>query len=125
MSTNISIIVVDDEAPILRLMQAFLERLGYKVEGFGTASEALARFQSEPDRFHLAVVDLTLPDMAGKELAVNMAELNPSLRVLLCSGYPFEIASLPADLQPRFSMLLKPFVPNMLTASVQELLKRK
>jgi DNA-binding NtrC family response regulator len=125
MSEKISILVVDDEAPLVRLMQAFLERSGYSVEAFTNAADALNRFKAEPDLFRIVVTDITLPDTPGDELAITMARLNPSVRVLLCSGYPFAVDSLPEDVRPRFAMLDKPFLGNMLTGAVAELLGRK
>ena len=41
------------------------------------------------------VADITLPDMPGSDMAVQMADRNPNIRILLCSGYPFAVDSLP------------------------------
>jgi len=119
-----SILVVDDEAPLRKLMQVFLERLGYQVETCGDATEGLGTFKSSPERFALVVAGLSLPDLPGNEMALQMLAVNPNLRVLLCSGYPFEVESLPADKQIRFASLQKPFLPNMLSQAVEELLAR-
>ena len=124
MATHASILVVDDEPALLRLMQTFLERQGYEVQAMGTASAALDDFRVQPERFDLVVADLTLPDMAGQDMALEMIRLSTRVRVLLCSGYPFAIKSLPREVQSRFSVLQKPFLPDMLTRSVSELLRR-
>jgi hypothetical protein len=58
-------------------------------------------------------------------MALRMVSLNPNLRVLLCSGYPFDVRSLPEKVRSQFSVLQKPFVPKMLTGAVEELLSRK
>ena len=125
MSADISILLIDDELPLLRLMKAFLERIGYQIESFESGSDALKRFEADPGRFRVLVTDLSLADIPGQELAMTMARLNPLLRVLLCSGYPFAIESLPADVRWRFAMLEKPFLPKMLTEAVSDLLNRK
>ena len=44
--------------------------------------------------------------------------------ILLCSGYPFELASLPKPVQGRFAVLQKPFLPKMLASAVEELAAR-
>jgi DNA-binding NtrC family response regulator len=125
MPQDITILVVDDEPQLLRLMQAFLERLGYRVEGFGNAADALRRFESSPAGFDVLIADLTLPDMPGQELAISMFRANPSLRVLICSGYPFELGTLPDDMRPKAAVLQKPFVPKMLAKSIEDLLNRR
>src|SRR5690242_10321234 len=118
------IIVVDDEPALLNLMQMYLGRLGYSVEKADTAAGALAVVDGNAGRFHVAVVDLTLPDRPGKDLALELAKMNPALKVLVCSGYPFEPEALQADVRTRFGFLQKPFLPKMLAAAVEELLKR-
>lgn len=105
-------------------MQAFLGRLDYNVESCGDAKEALALVRSDPHRFALVVADLSLPDLPGNEMALLMLQANPDLRILLCSGYPFEIQTLPVEARPKFAALQKPFLPNMLVAAVEELLSR-
>ena len=119
-----SILVVDDEPPLLKLMQAYLERLGYDVTACPNAVQALAQFQSANVSFALVVADLSLPDMSGDEMALRMAEMNPTLKVLLCSGYPFDIESLPEGVKRRSAALQKPFLPNMLAQEVEALLQR-
>ena len=119
-----AILIVDDEPPLLKLMQAYLERLGYDVTSCPNAAQALAQFQSANVNFALVVADLSLPDMSGDEMALRMAEMNPTLKVLLCSGYPFDIESLPEGVKRRSSALQKPFLPNMLAQEVEALLQR-
>jgi DNA-binding NtrC family response regulator len=123
-ASKINILVVDDEAALRRLLHIFLERNGYAVESCGTATEGLELFGKEPERFAVVVADLSLPDMQGNDMALRMKEQSPKLKVLLCSGYPFELATLPPSVQESFSVLQKPFLPNMLTAAVDQLLKR-
>jgi DNA-binding NtrC family response regulator len=124
-NTPATILLVDDEAPLLNLMETYLSRLGYTVEKRERATDALKLVREDPAKFHLVIADLTMPEMSGDKLSLEMAALNPTLRVLLCSGYPFELATLPAHVQPRFAVLQKPFLPKMLASAVEELLSRK
>lgn len=102
-----------------------MSRLGYEVSKCDQALQALTLFKADPKQFDVVVADLTMPDMSGEQLTLRMSELNPTIRVLLCSGYPFELKSLPAHLHSHYSVLQKPFLPKMLVAAVEELLKRK
>jgi len=106
-------------------MQAYLGRLSYNVETCGNATQALELFGADPRRFALVVADLSLPDLSGNDMALRMLALNSNLRILLCSGYPFELETLPPAERGNFATLQKPFLPNMLAAAVEELLSRR
>jgi CheY-like chemotaxis protein len=118
----VSILVVDDEPPLLRLMMAYLGKLGYTVEGCGDAKSALELFEKTPGKFRLVIADLTLPGMQGDAMACRMLDSDPTVRVLLCSGYMYDVDSLPPERRRSFRALQKPFVPSMLAKSVEELL---
>ena len=105
-------------------MQGFLQRLGYTVEGFLNGTDALRCFESQPDRFKIVVTDLTLPDIPGHDLGLSMLKINPSVGILLCSGYPFEVGSLPVNVRTRVAHLQKPFLPKMLEKHVLDLLAK-
>ena len=120
---NVRILLVDDEPALTRLMQTYLARMGYTVDTSLRATEALALFEANPQAYNLVVADITLPDMTGNDMAMRMAERNTDLRVLLCSGYPFAVDSLPEHIRDRCASLQKPFLPNMLAEAVQELLR--
>jgi DNA-binding NtrC family response regulator len=119
------ILLVDDEAPLTKLMKTYLAKIGYTVETALRADEAMALFDQNPDIYDLLVADLTLPDQPGQDMALQMIERSSRMKVLLCSGYPFAVESLPAAVQGRFSSLQKPFLPNMLADAIEDLLRRK
>jgi CheY-like chemotaxis protein len=119
------ILLVDDEPALLRLMQTYLDRLGYETAAVENGAEAMAVFKRDPAFWDVLVADLSLPDTSGDQLALSMFRASPRLRVLLCSGYPFEIESLPPEAQPAFAQLQKPFLPAMLAQSIEELIARK
>ncbi len=111
------LLIVDDEPTLLDLLSRYLGRLGYQVETCGNAEDALARFQAGPDRFSLAITDLSLPSLNGEELIERMRELRPGLPAIITSGYPYV---------PRgagIGFLQKPFLPQMLLEAVEKVLK--
>jgi CheY-like chemotaxis protein len=116
------ILLVEDEPPLLQLLEKYLGRLGFDVEAHSTSLEALRSFEAAPDRCDLIVADLGMPDMPGDTLLTRMLERRPDLRILICSGSPFFIEKLPAALQQQVVFLQKPFVPKMLAEAVQRLL---
>lgn len=116
------ILLVEDELPLLQLLEKYLGGLGFDVEGHSTSTEALRSFESAPESWNLIVADLGMPDIPGDILLTRMITRRPDLRVLICSGSPFFIEKLPAQLQRQVVFLQKPFVPKMLAEAVQRLL---
>jgi DNA-binding NtrC family response regulator len=116
------ILLVEDEPPLLHLLEKYLGRLGFVVEGHSTSLDALRSFEAAPDSWELIVADLGMPDLPGDTLLTKMLEMRPNLRILICSGSPFFIEKLPAALQQQVVFLQKPFLPKMLADAVQRLL---
>jgi DNA-binding NtrC family response regulator len=119
------ILLVDDETALLGLMETYLGRMGYSLQACVSATEALKLFEAQSRAFDLAIVDLTMPEMPGETLALRFLDINPSIRILLCSGYPYDVNGLPASIRRHFAVLQKPFVPKMLDKAVGDLLRRK
>ncbi len=79
------VLLVDDEPDLRTSIAAMLEHLGFQVEVAGDGEEALERFA--PGRFALVLMDLTMPKLDGREAFRRMKELDPSVKVILSSGY--------------------------------------
>jgi len=112
-----SILVVDDDPSLLKLMTAYLSRLGYRVVCCNNSDEAWGLVQADPTLYSLALVDLNMPGMRGEELARRILACNASIRLIVASGYPAELSGL-ADLEGRVSFLHKPFAPKELAKAV-------
>jgi len=82
-----TIMVVEDEEPILRLAVTALERQDYAVQAFQDPQEALAAFCDDPAAIDLVVTDQTMPGLTGLELAREMSAIREDLPVIICSGY--------------------------------------
>ncbi|MFN7957134.1 MAG: response regulator [Holophagaceae bacterium] len=80
------VLLVDDEQSILEVTAKALERLGFQVETAADGKEAVERFSTRPSAFRLALVDLTMPRMDGRECFKALRALRPDLPVVLCSG---------------------------------------
>jgi DNA-binding NtrC family response regulator len=120
----IKILLVEDEPPLLQLIEKYLQRLGFEVETHLKSFDALRNFEAAPDRYSMVIADLGMPDMPGDTLLTRLFEIRPDLRVLVCSGSPFFIETLPNSRQHQVAFLQKPFVPKMLAEAVQNLLKQ-
>jgi PAS domain S-box-containing protein len=82
---SLSILVVEDDDGLRRLIQKRLERKKFKVEALGTGEDALARLMSHPDV--LLLLDYKLPDMTGRELIENLIANGYSVPFVIITGH--------------------------------------
>jgi signal transduction histidine kinase/FixJ family two-component response regulator len=81
-----TILIVDDDAPLVPLAEETLAALGYEPVGFDQSTAALAAFRAAPDRFDLVLTDDIMPGMTGTELAAQLHALRPGLPIILMTG---------------------------------------
>jgi two-component system, cell cycle sensor histidine kinase and response regulator CckA len=81
------ILLAEDEACVRALLSDSLARQGYDVVAVSTGEEALALSQDSVAPVQLLVTDLLLPGKNGPDLAANLRERVPNLRVVFMSGY--------------------------------------
>jgi DNA-binding NtrC family response regulator len=79
-----NILVVDDEPEILSIFRIFMETEGYYVESASTAREALSRIDAK--KFHLAIIDVNLPDIHGIELLEKIQTIQPEIIKIVVTG---------------------------------------
>ena len=87
-----SILLVDDEAAITRMLANLLRRRGYRCAEAGSAVAALEMFQTKPAEYDLLISDQMMPGMTGMILIGRLRELRADLPVILCSGYSGELS---------------------------------
>lgn len=122
MAKGKTVLLVEDNPSVLMLMERALEAEGYALLSAPHGEAALRMAGEEPGRIDLLVADLVLPRMGGLELAGRMAERDPTLRVILVSGYAGEEAVTSAAFAERVAFLEKPFSAASFRAKVRELL---
>jgi two-component system, cell cycle sensor histidine kinase and response regulator CckA len=117
-----TVLVVEDEDNVRRLLTHLLQRRGYKVLEAPNAEEALAIFESRPNDIHLVLTDMVMPGMSGRALADRLLERRPGTRVIFMSGYTDDVLVSTGALSPGMSFLQKPLRPDVLAARVREAL---
>lgn len=115
-----TILVVDDEEAIRRMMQRMLGNSGYTVLHASSALEALSVCEEKGAALQLVVTDVTMPGMSGFDLAQQISERWPAIRVLFISGCANDL-SVRRQLYER-PMLAKPFTRDELANKVREVL---
>ncbi len=116
------ILIVDDELPIVMMGEQLLERLGYTVTSCRDPLEAMALFESAPQRYDLVITDLTMPKMTGDELARKMAAIRPDLPMILCTGYSDQRIHYRAAGFGVNAIIYKPLVKKELAETIRGLL---
>jgi|GEM_PF-1412252 len=86
------ILFVDDEAPIAKMGGRTLEGFGYTVSIRTSSIEALKLFRTKPNDFDLVITDMTMPNMTGDRLAVEMMKIRPDIPVIICTGFSKKIS---------------------------------
>ena len=118
-----TILVVEDEEPVRRMLVESLREGGYRVLEAANSVEALPLGEHYEDRIDLLVTDVIMPQMSGSELAKRLRSVRPNMAVLFISGYSGVVAQ--SDLlEPGIEMLAKPFDYMILARTVRRLLDR-
>jgi CheY-like chemotaxis protein len=117
-----TILVVDDEASILRVVKSSLERLGYHVLPAATPREALDLARRYQGDIHLLFSDVVLPEMTGPELAAALQAFRPNLRKIFSSGYTANVIVHRGVLDPGVHFLQKPYSRRDLGAKIRAVL---
>jgi PAS domain S-box-containing protein len=124
-STGIaSILLVEDESALRKLMKMMLERQGYRVLEAKDGEEALSVCRESVARIDLVVTDFAMPRMTGLQLKEKIVALWPSTKFLLISGYAEGVADSPEQTAEAGDFLEKPFLPDDLARKVREILGR-
>lgn len=117
------ILVVDDDADLLRVAMRVLKLHGYDVVGATSCAEAIALV--EADGFDLLLTDVQMPEMQGDELAARLSGEHPDLRILFTSGHPEQVLSgsrADAATLERKHFIEKPYAMSELARRVEEVL---
>jgi signal transduction histidine kinase len=103
------ILLIDDEAAFLKMMERALNSFGYRVRSFRSPLDGLKVFQEESDAFDLVITDLDLPWLDGNAVAKQVRELNSSIPIILVSGCNWKLESPDSNFQHFAGVLTKPF----------------
>lgn len=117
-----SILLVDDEAPIVLLQKKILERLGYRVTERVSSLEAFKAFEATPDKFDLVISDMTMPGMTGDKLAQQLLAIKPNLPIIICTGYSDRINEESAGKLGVKGLIMKPVLKNDFVQMVRDVL---
>jgi CheY-like chemotaxis protein len=116
------ILLVDDEHAVAEIIQGMLTILGYRTSARTSSIEALELFRAKPDQFDLVITDMTMPNMTGDKLAVELMRIRPDIPVILCTGFSERITKEKAESIGIREFLLKPLVMNDLARVIHRVI---
>ncbi len=120
-----TVLLVDDEAPILNMLTPAFESMGFRVFTARDGKGGLEEFRARRHAISIIVTDIKMEGMSGIEMAASMLELNPKLPVLFISGYSGAAFGMDSfGLISRYRLIEKPFSPIRLVEAAEQLLAR-
>jgi two-component system, cell cycle sensor histidine kinase and response regulator CckA len=117
-----TILVAEDDEPLLRLAHRALATLGYTVLQADRAATAIDIARRHKGPIDLLLTDVVMPDMNGRKLAETLRAARPGLRVLFMSGYPDGAITHNGMLEKGVAYVAKPFTTEAIARKVREML---
>jgi len=81
------ILVIDDEEPIIDLLENMLNRLGYVVLHSTRGRQGIELFEKNSSNIKCVILDLLMPEMDGVEVFEELKKIKPEIKVILSSGF--------------------------------------
>ncbi len=117
-----TILLVEDEEQILRLVLRLLQNNGYTVLAATTPAEAIALAEAHDGAIDLLLTDVVMPTMNGKNLQARIKEHHPGVKTLFMSGYTADVIVERGIVYEDVEFIQKPFTLGSLIARVREVL---
>lgn len=117
-----TILVVEDESAVRSLITQILKSSGYSVLEAENGEEALRICEQHGGRIDLAIADVVMPGMSGRELVAHIRRDCPKVRIIQMSGYTETAMMERGGLENGMIFIQKPFSPQILRQKVREAL---
>lgn len=117
-----TILVLEDETALRRLIRQVLTDRGYTVFDTGDPVEAIRICERHEDEISLLVTDVIMPKMSGPKVVERITEVRPTMKILYTSGYTGKALKQYGVGQNGISFLAKPFTPEGLARKVRDVL---
>jgi len=118
-----TILLVEDDDAVRRLVGDVLERSGYTVLKASNGREGLEVEAQHETPIHALVTDVVMPEMGGIELSRRIRSRRPGIRILFTSGYDKHGSAAHLERPEGAIVLAKPFPLDSLVAKLRELLQ--
>ncbi|MEW6114988.1 MAG: response regulator, partial [Thermodesulfobacteriota bacterium] len=113
-----TILLVDDEASLREMLSEMLQEMGMAVIAAADGSEGVDIYRRRWQEIDLVILDMIMPRMNGKEAFIEMRRINPSVKVLLSTGYGAETALTEALAEGIAGFVPKPYTVDELSQAI-------
>ena len=118
-----TVMVVEDDEALRKLIVALLEAAGYQVREAANGGAALQLVRDRSEHIHLVLTDVLMPMMSGIDLSSQLRKLQPDLKVLLMSGYAGDLIARYRVAKGELMLIEKPFTRQGLLARIRTALQ--
>lgn len=119
-----TILIADDEELLRRISSRILRDAGYSVVMACDGQEAVDAVERADSHFDMAILDVVMPNMTGREACQKIAKIDPSLPLLFCTGHDPEVAA-SGEIPSGYPVLQKPYVAEHLLERVRSILSER
>lgn len=119
-----TVLLVDDEEMIIQVAQRMLERMGCSVLTARSGKEAVDLFHANHDRIACVILDMVLPDLNGLQIYDQLKAVNPSVKVLITTGYDMTSDVSEALHRGCSGYMQKPFTVEQFSVKIRSILGR-
>jgi len=119
-----TILLIEDEEALRKLVRRTLEKHGYQLLVAASGREAIELARNYAGPIQLVISDVVMPQMGGREVAVQLRAVRPGIQVLFISGYTETAMMHGGNLNDGEIFLQKPFTPLTLARRVREMLDK-
>jgi len=123
MSFHARILVIDDDENLTKGFARALEKEGYAVDIARNGKEAVEKCKS--NLYHVALIDIRLPDMEGTQLLTSMREASPEMVRIIVTAYPSLQNAIEAVNRGADGYIIKPVNMDKLLSTVEEQLNKQ
>lgn len=125
MGNKETILLVDDEKEVLEIASEVLESYGYQTITAGSGESALSLYSKEKNKIDLVLLDLGMPGMGGRNCLKELIEIDPSIKVIIASGYSYQGPGREALETGAVGFIPKPYRLNELLLKIRNVLDDK
>ena len=116
-----TILLVDDDQAVLEVTRRMLTGAGYTVLAADDGELGVQMYADQQENIDYCLVDLTMPGLDGREVFRKLRQMNPEVKVVLCSGFTAREAPEDFAWDPHATFLQKPFTTEELQDRLAEL----
>jgi len=117
-----TVLIVDDDSALLNIAARMVERAGFKVLCANGGREAIDLFELNADDISLVLLDWSMPEMDGEEVASRLRELNSKVKLLLSSGYSERMVKKSVNMDLYAGFIHKPYSFEQLKQQIREVI---